>query len=163
MILHRNMEMLRVKIFKNMKKLEYKKNKLKLDIDFLTNCKQFGVYPISLSLNCRMFPIKMLYQFVKDFFEVPLRSVIKNYNIFQRNQSIRKPFMYTAFYYWLLHAYKTITSYNNKLVQKSLNTQQKKLSSLTRDCNLHVYLLTLHVYYVNIASYETLGRIKILL
>ena len=37
--------MLRVKIFENMKKLEYKKNKLKLDIDFLTNCKQFGVYP----------------------------------------------------------------------------------------------------------------------
>ena len=26
-------------------KLEYKKNKLKLDIDVLNNCKQLGVYP----------------------------------------------------------------------------------------------------------------------
>ena len=27
------------------KKLEYKKNKLKLDIDFFNSCKQLGVYP----------------------------------------------------------------------------------------------------------------------
>ena len=26
-------------------KLQYKNNKLKLDIDFLNNCKQLGVYP----------------------------------------------------------------------------------------------------------------------
>ena len=30
---------------KDFRKLEYKKNKLKLDIDFLNNCKQLGVYP----------------------------------------------------------------------------------------------------------------------
>ena len=130
---------------------------------------------------------------------------------------------------------KSITSYNKKSLQKSLYTQQKKLSSLTRDCNLRIFtanetiinltkyelsheesdllkaglhfsiqpdkirksekihrsfpnklkseetksekkrisrillILTftttnlIHVYYVNIASYETLGRIKILL
>ena len=34
-----------VKYFRKYEKLEYKKNKLKLDIDFLNNCKQFGVYP----------------------------------------------------------------------------------------------------------------------
>ena len=34
-----------VKYFWKYEKLEYKKNKLKLDIDFLNNCKQFGVYP----------------------------------------------------------------------------------------------------------------------
>ena len=34
-----------VKDFRKHKKLEYKKNKLKLDIDFLSNCKQLGVYP----------------------------------------------------------------------------------------------------------------------
>ena len=33
-----------VKDFRKYEKLEYKKNKLKLDIDFLNNCKQFGVY-----------------------------------------------------------------------------------------------------------------------
>ena len=31
--------------FQKYEKLEYKKNKLKLDIDFLNNCKQLGVYP----------------------------------------------------------------------------------------------------------------------
>ena len=30
---------------KDFRKLEYKKNKLKLDIDFLNNCKQLGAYP----------------------------------------------------------------------------------------------------------------------
>ena len=34
-----------VKDFGKYEKLEYKKNKLKLDSDFLNNCKQLGVYP----------------------------------------------------------------------------------------------------------------------
>ena len=34
-----------VKYFRKYDKLQYKKNKLKLDIDFLNNCKQLGVYP----------------------------------------------------------------------------------------------------------------------
>ena len=34
-----------VKYFRIYEKLECKKNKLKLDIDFLNNCKQLGVYP----------------------------------------------------------------------------------------------------------------------
>ena len=34
-----------VKDFRKYEKLEYKKNKLNLDIDFLNNCKQLGVYP----------------------------------------------------------------------------------------------------------------------
>ena len=34
-----------VKDFRKYEKLDYKKNKLKLDIDFLSNCKQLGVYP----------------------------------------------------------------------------------------------------------------------
>ena len=33
-----------VKDFRKYEKLEYKKKKLKLDIDFLNNCKQLGVY-----------------------------------------------------------------------------------------------------------------------
>ena len=31
--------------FRKYVKLGYKENKLKLDIDFLNNCKQLGVYP----------------------------------------------------------------------------------------------------------------------
>ena len=34
-----------VRDFRKFKKLEHKNNKLKLDIDFLNNCKQLGVYP----------------------------------------------------------------------------------------------------------------------
>ena len=34
-----------VKHFGKYEKLQYKNNKLKLDIDFLNNCKQLGVYP----------------------------------------------------------------------------------------------------------------------
>ena len=34
-----------VKDFRKYEKLEHKKNKLKFDIDFLNNCKQFVVYP----------------------------------------------------------------------------------------------------------------------
>ena len=34
-----------VKDFRKYEKLEYRKNKLELDIDFLNNCKQLGVYP----------------------------------------------------------------------------------------------------------------------
>ena len=34
-----------VKDFRKYEKLQYKKNKLKLDIDFLNNCKELGVYP----------------------------------------------------------------------------------------------------------------------
>ena len=34
---------------------------------------------------------------------------------------------------------KSITSYNKKSLKKSLYTQQKKLSSLTRDCNLPIF------------------------
>ena len=40
-----------VEDFRKYEKLEYKKNNLKLDIDFLNNCKQLGVYLNSLPLN----------------------------------------------------------------------------------------------------------------
>ena len=50
-----------VKDFQKHEKNECKKNKLKLCIDFLKNCKQLVVYPKVLSLNSRMFLIKTLY------------------------------------------------------------------------------------------------------
>ena len=59
-----------VKDFRKYEKLEYKMNKLKLDIDFLNKYKANNLMCIqnSLSLNSRMFQIKMLHQFVKDSF-----------------------------------------------------------------------------------------------
>ena len=47
---------------------------------------------------------------------------------------------------------KSITSYNKKLLQKSLYTQQKKLSSLRRDSNLPVF--TAKETFTNLTLYE---------
>ena len=47
---------------------------------------------------------------------------------------------------------KSITSHNKKSLQKSLYTQQKKLSSLTRDCNLPIF--TSNKTITNLTEYE---------
>ena len=85
-----------VKDFWKYEKLEYKKNKLKLDIDFLNNCKQLGVYPKFLIFKL-MFLTKKLYQFIKDSFVAPPASAIKNSNIFQRNWVYLKIFYLHSF------------------------------------------------------------------
>ena len=46
----------------------------------------------------------------------------------------------------------SITSYNKKSLQKSLYTQQKKLSSLTKDCNLPIF--TANETITNLMQYE---------
>ena len=50
-----------VKDFRKHEKLKYKQNKLKLDIFFLNNCKELGVYS-----KFWMFQIKMLYHTLKS-------------------------------------------------------------------------------------------------
>ena len=59
--------MIQLKIFKNMNKC--KQIKLKLDIEFLSNCKQLGVYPklIIFKLPNASECFKMLYQYVNTF------------------------------------------------------------------------------------------------
>ena len=47
---------------------------------------------------------------------------------------------------------KSITSYNKKSLKKSLYTQQKKLSSLTKDCNLPI--ITANETTTNLTQYE---------
>ena len=47
---------------------------------------------------------------------------------------------------------KSITSYNEKSLQKLLYTQQKKLSSLTRDCDLPTF--TASETFTNLSQYE---------
>ena len=47
---------------------------------------------------------------------------------------------------------KSITSYNKKSLQKSLDTQQKKLSSLTSDCNLPIF--TANKTIINLTEHE---------
>ena len=73
-----------VKDFCKYEKLGYKKNKLKLDI-MISSAIANNLVCIQNSLailNCRMFQIKMLYQFVKDSFMAPsiiISSKVKIY------------------------------------------------------------------------------------
>ena len=63
-----------VKGFGKYEKLEHKKNTLKLDINFLHNCKQLGVYP-------KFVIFKLVSVLNKDALSVrkkPLRSAISN-------------------------------------------------------------------------------------
>ena len=203
-------------------------------MDFLNNCKQPGVYP-------KFLIFKLPNVSHKDALSIPRRLLCRAIN--KRNKelwhlskefSLSEIFLSTQlttidFYIFT----KSITSYNKKLLQKSLYTQQKKSSSLTqltklllisRNSNysrknminlkqvytfqsnqikfenpksplplkrfivrfliklnprkpkvrlrrisliLRILVFTtinlLHVYYINIVSYKTLERIKILL
>ena len=57
--------------------------------------------------------------------------------------------LYTIHFYILT---KSILSHNKKSLQKSLYTQQKKLSSLTKDCNLLIF--TANKTITNLTQYE---------
>ena len=84
-----------VKYFRDHEKVEYKRNKLKLDIDFLNNCKQIGVYLKFLIFKLPNVSNKDALSFRKSL----LRNAIN-----KRNKELL--FMYTAFCYWLLYTYK---------------------------------------------------------
>ena len=124
-----------VKDFHKYGKLEYKKNKLKLDIDFLNNCKQLDVYP-------KFFIFKLPNVSNKD--ASLTRSAINNRNrkpqLVLKELTISENFiskqLFTIDFYILK---RSITSHNKKLLQKSLYTQHKKLSSLTRGCSLPIF------------------------
>ena len=115
-----------------------KKQNTKRDIDFFNNCK-LGVYPKFLIFN-------LLNVSNKDTLSIRKRllcSVInKNFNMFQKDsvcpKCLSKQLSTTDFYILT----KFITSHNKKSLQKSLDTQQKMLSSLTRDCSLLYSQLT---------------------
>ena len=72
-----------VKDSRKQEKLEYKKNKLKLDINFLSNCKQLGVHPKFLIFKLLNVQIKMFHQFVNDSFTAPSIILIKNFDMFK--------------------------------------------------------------------------------
>ena len=69
-----------VKDFRKYEKLEYKKKKLKLDINFLNNCKQFGVYPKFLIL-------KLLNVSNKD--ALSIRKILLRSAINKRNKELQ--------------------------------------------------------------------------
>ena len=121
-------------------KLEYEKNKLKLDIDFLNNCKQLGVYSKFLIFKLPNVSNKGILSICKRLLRRAINKHNKELQHLSKELSLSENFLSTQLstidFYILT---KSITSYNKKSLQKSLYTQQKKLSSLTRDCNLPIF------------------------
>ena len=117
-----------VKDFRKYEKLQYKKNKLKLDIDFINNCKQLGVYP-------KFLIFKLLNVSNKDASSIRKRLLRSGSN--KRNKELQHSKNLTelsisenilckqlsAIDFYILN--KSAISYNNKSPQKSLYTQQK--------------------------------------
>ena len=129
-----------VKDFRKYEKLEFKKNQLKLDINLLKYCKQLGV-------DLKFLIFKLAHVSNKDALSIRkrlLRSAINKRN--KELQHLSKELslsvnslstqLSTIGFYILT---KSIASYSKTSLQKSLYTQQKNLSSLTRNCNLPIF------------------------
>ena len=142
-----------VKDFPKHEKLEYKKNKLKLDIDFLNNCKQLGVYSKFLIFKLPNVSNKDALSNRKRLLRSPINNRNKELQHPSKEFSVSVNFLSTQLstidFYILT---KSITSYNKKSLQNSLYSQQKKLSSLTRDCNLPIF--TGNETITNLTQYE---------
>ena len=91
-----------VKDFRKYEKLEYKKNKLKLDVEYLNNCKQLGMYPKFLIFKLLNVFNKDALSILKSLLVAPSKNIIKNSNIFQKNSVNPKPFY--------LHSFLPLTS-----------------------------------------------------
>ena len=136
-----------VKHFLKYEKLQYKNNKLKLDNDFLNNWKQLGVYPKFLIFKLPNVSNKDAVSICKRL----LRSAINKRN--KELQHVSENFLpeqlSTIDFYILT---KSITLHNKKSLLKSLYSQQKKLSSLTKDCSLPIF--TANETITNLTQYE---------
>ena len=91
-----------VKDFRTHEKLEYKKNKLKLDFDFLNNCTNLVCIRNSLSLNCRMFPNKEALSIRKRLLRSAINERNKELQHFSKQLSLSKTFY--------LHSFLLLTS-----------------------------------------------------
>ena len=104
--------------FINYERFQMIKNKLKLDIDFLSNCKQLGVYP-----KCLIFKLpNVSNKYASSIRKRLLRSAINKRNkelqhVLKEN-FLSKQLSTNDFYVFK----KSTVSYNNKLLQKSLYT-----------------------------------------
>ena len=142
-----------VKDFRKYEKLEYKQNKLNLDIDFLNNFKQRGVYPKFLIFKLPNVSNKDTFSIRKRLLHRAINKRNKELQQVSKELSLSVNFLSTqlSIYEFYILA-KFIISCNKKSLQKSLYTQQKKLYSLTRDCKLRVF--TANKTITNLTQYE---------
>ena len=114
------------KDFRKYEKLEFKKNKLKLDIKFLNKCKQLVIYPKLLIFK----PTNVSNKDALSVRQRLLRSAISKRNKelqrLSKELSLSKIFLPTQLFtvdFYILT--KSITSYNKKSLQNSLYIQKK--------------------------------------
>ena len=133
-----------VKDFWKYEKLEYKKNKLKLDINFFNSCKELVVYPKFLIFKVPNVSIKDALSIRERLFHSAINKHNEELQDLLKELSLSEKFLSsqlsTIDFYILT---KSVRSCNKKSLQKLLYTQQKELSSLTRDCNLYSQLTEL--------------------
>ena len=127
-----------IKDFRKYEKLECKKNKLKLDIDFLNNYKQLGMYLEFLIFQLPNVSNRDALSIRKILLLCAINKRNKELQRLSKELSLSENFLSTELstidFYILT---KSITSYNKKLRQKSLYTQKKKkFSSLTKGLQL---------------------------
>ena len=141
-----------VQDFQKYEKLKCKHNKLKLDIDLLNNSKQLCVYP-------KFLIFKLLNVSNKDALSIRKRLLRSTIN--KRNKELQhvskelsqsKTFLSKQLSTIDFYILNRSISHNKKLFQKSLNTQHKKLSSLTRNCSLPTF--TSNETITNLTQYE---------
>ena len=112
-----------VKDFRKCEKLEYKKNKLKLDIDFLNNCKELVVYQKFLIFKLPNVSNKDTLSICKRLLRSTINKRKKQLQHLSKELSLSEHYLSTQLstldFYILT---KSITLYNKKLLQKSLCT-----------------------------------------
>ena len=142
-----------LKDFQKYGKLEFKKNGLKLDIDFLNNRKQLGVYPKFLIFKLPNVSNKDPVSIRKRLLCSAINKRNKELQHVSKDLSLSENFLSkqlsTIDFYILT---KSITSHSKKSLLKSLFTQQKKLSSPTTDCSLPIF--TAKETITNLTQYE---------
>ena len=131
----RKYENVTVKDFWKYEKLEHKKNELKLEIDFLNNCKQLGVYTKFLIFQLLNVSNKDALSICKRLLRSAINKRNEELQHFLKEPSlsinILSTQLFTVDFYILT---KSITSHNKKWLQKSLYTQEKSLP-ISRNMN----------------------------
>ena len=119
-----------VKDFRKHEKLEYKKNKLKLDIDFLNNCKQLGVYPKFLIFKLPNVSNKDALSVRKRLLRSAISKRNKELQHFSKELGLSENFFCTQLstidFYILT---KSITSYKRIFVRNSIGLQIRASNS----------------------------------
>ena len=154
--------MIKLKIFINIKNQGTKRRNQSQVSTFSTIASNLVFIRNFLSLNCRMFLTKTLYQFVKDSFLAPSTSVIKELQHLSRELSLSVNVLSTQlstidFYIFT----KSITSYNKKSLQKTyLYSQLTKLLIISRNMNYPrknlIYLKQVYTFQSNQIKFENL-------